>query len=43
MTVDAQTFEIFQALQLPDPSGRPKYQRLADALVEAIRKGVWRP
>ena len=43
MTVDAQTFEIFQVLQLPDPSGRPKYQRLADALVEAIRKGVWRP
>lgn len=37
------TENVFQVLQMPDRSGRPKYQRLADALVEAIRQGVWRP
>lgn len=35
--------EFFQVLQLPDRSGRPKYQRLADTLVDAIRQGLWRP
>ena len=34
---------VFQILQLPDRTGRPKYQRLADVLVDAIRQGVWRP
>lgn len=34
---------VFQALHRPDRSGRPKYQRLADALIEAIRQGIWRP
>lgn len=35
--------EFLQILNMPDRSGRPKYQRLADALVDAIRNGVWRP
>lgn len=34
---------VLQVLQQPDRTGRPKYQRLADVLVEAIRQGVWRP
>lgn len=43
MTAEAVRGEIFGLLQLPDRSGRPKYQRCADALVEAISRGVWRP
>ncbi len=35
--------EVFQVLAFPDRSGRPKYQRLADAMVEAFRRGIWRP
>lgn len=35
--------EIFAPLRRPDPTGRPKYQRLAQALVEGIRRGVWSP
>ena len=35
--------EFLQVLQRPDRSGRPKYQRLADTLVDAIRQGVWQP
>lgn len=35
--------EYLQVLQLPDRTGRPKYQRLADTLIEAIRQGVWLP
>ncbi|MDQ8031693.1 MAG: GntR family transcriptional regulator [Bordetella sp.] len=35
--------EAFDALHLPDPSNRPKYQRLADTLVDAVRRGIWQP
>lgn len=35
--------EIFDTLRHPDRSGRPKYQRLADALLEAVKQGYWRP
>lgn len=34
---------MFELLKLPDRSGRPKYQRLADLIVDSIRQGVWRP
>lgn len=43
MNIPARQEEVFQALLLPDRSGRPKYQRLVDALVDGIRRGVWRP
>ncbi|HVZ46895.1 MAG TPA: GntR family transcriptional regulator [Ramlibacter sp.] len=43
MNGEAVRQEIFGSLSRPDRSGRPKYQRCADALVEAIRRGVWRP
>lgn len=43
MSPEARRHEVFQVLALPDRSGRPKYQRLVDALVEAIRRGLWRP
>jgi GntR family transcriptional regulator len=35
--------ELFAGLQQPDASGLPKYQRLVNTLVEAIRRGLWRP
>lgn len=35
--------EFLQALHLPDRSGRPKYQRLVAALIDAIQHGAWRP
>jgi len=35
--------DVFQALQRLDRSGLPKYQRLAQALVEGMRNGHWRP
>jgi GntR family transcriptional regulator len=35
--------DVFDVLRMPDHSNRPKYQRLADVLVEAIRRGIWRP
>jgi GntR family transcriptional regulator len=34
---------VFAPLQHPDRSGKPKYVRVADTLVDAIRQGVWRP
>jgi GntR family transcriptional regulator len=43
MGVEARRLELFQALGQPDRSGRPKYQRLADTMVEAIKRGLWRP
>lgn len=43
MNGETMRHELFQTLKLPDRSGRPKYQRLADTLVEAIRRGIWRP
>lgn len=43
MNAEAIRHEIFETLSRPDRSGRPKYQRCADAMVEAIRRGVWRP
>lgn len=35
--------EIFAELRKPDRTGVPKYQRLSNVLVDAIRRGVWRP
>lgn len=43
MTPESLRRDVFQALAYPDRLGRPKYQRLVDALVEAFRRGVWRP
>lgn len=43
MRTDTRRSEVFQSLHHMDRSGRPKYQRLADVMVEAFRKGVWRP
>lgn len=43
MSAEARRLELFQMLRQPDRSGRPKYQRLADTLVEAIKRGLWRP
>ncbi|MEQ8441370.1 MAG: GntR family transcriptional regulator [Alphaproteobacteria bacterium] len=43
MTVEMQELEIFKNLGRPDPSGVPRYRRLADALVEGIKQGVWKP
>jgi len=43
VSVEARRLELFQALRHADRSGRPKYQRLADTLVEAIKRGLWRP
>lgn len=43
MNTQVRGMEVFDALRMPDPINRPKYQRLADALVDAIRRGVWRP
>lgn len=35
--------EVVQHLQRLDRSGLPKYQRLARALIEGIRRGEWQP
>lgn len=43
MKAESPGTEIFDLLRRPDRSGRPKYQRLADALLEAIKQGHWRP
>ena len=43
MITDTRRLEVFQSLHHNDRSGRPKYQRLADVMVEAFRKGIWRP
>jgi GntR family transcriptional regulator len=43
MSADARRAQIFETLKQPDRSGRPKYQRLASALIEAIKRGVWHP
>lgn len=34
--------ELFAALSRKDPSKRPKYQRLTEALTEGIRAGIWK-
>ncbi|WHZ11534.1 MAG: hypothetical protein OJF60_001973 [Burkholderiaceae bacterium] len=39
----ANHLEIFAELRKPDRSGLPKYQRLSNVIVNAIRRGVWRP
>lgn len=43
MNADARRLEIFETLRQPDRSGLPKYQRLVNALLEAIKRGLWRP
>lgn len=43
MSVDTRRLELFEALRQPDRSGLPKYQRVANTLLEAIKHGVWRP
>ena len=43
MTAALSPSNIFETLRRPDFSGRPKYQRLADTLIEAIKQGYWRP
>lgn len=35
--------EAFSALGRKDPTRRPKYQRLVEALTEGIRSGIWNP
>ncbi len=35
--------DLFATLKRPDRSGRPKYQRLAQTLIEGIKRGVWGP
>lgn len=43
MSAEARGLELLNALRQPDRSGRPKYRRLADTLVEAFKSGVWSP
>ncbi|CFW84871.1 GntR family transcriptional regulator [Bordetella pertussis] len=43
MDTDAIRSEIFGQLARPDNSGIPKYRRLSNILVEAIRRGVCQP
>lgn len=43
MNAKTQEFEIIGALAHADRSGLPKYQRLVNALIEAIRRGLWQP
>ena len=43
MSADTRRLELFEALRQPDRSGLPKYQRVANTLIEAIKRGVWRP
>lgn len=43
MNTDTRHFEIFEALYQPDRSGLPKYQRLVNTMLEAIKRGLWRP
>jgi GntR family transcriptional regulator len=43
MSVEARRVELFQALRQPDRSRRPKYQRLVETMLEAIKRGLWRP
>lgn len=43
MTTEIQDLEVFKNLARPDYSGLPRYRRLADALVEGIKKGCWKP
>lgn len=43
MNANVQRFELFDLLKQPDRSGLPKYQRLANTLLDAIRRGLWRP
>lgn len=43
MKDDAPHAAVFDELRRPNRSGVPKYQRLANVLVDAISRGVWRP
>ena len=43
MKADVFPSEIFAILRRPDRSGRPKYQRLSETFIEAIKQGHWRP
>lgn len=35
--------ELFSELHRPDSSGLPKYRRLSNTLIEAIKLGIWAP
>lgn len=43
MNANAQRLELFEVLRQPDRTGVPKYQRLVNTLLDAIRRGLWRP
>lgn len=43
MTTELFDLDIFKSLERPDSSGLPRYRRLADALVEGIKQGCWKP
>ncbi|HLU03682.1 MAG TPA: GntR family transcriptional regulator [Advenella sp.] len=43
MNTQARRLAVFESLQIPDFTKRPKYQRLVDALVDGIRRGIWQP
>src|SRR5438874_848951 len=43
MAAESRRMEVFDGLRQPDRSGVPKYQRLANALLDGISRGVWRP
>lgn len=41
--MNAPVADVLLQLQRPDRSGLPKYQRLAHALIEGMRRGHWNP
>ncbi len=43
MNAEVRHIEVFENLYQQDRSGLPKYQRLCNAILEAIRRGLWRP
>jgi GntR family transcriptional regulator len=43
LTLAVDVNSLFKVLYLQDNSGLPKHQRLTNALVDAIEKGVWGP
>lgn len=43
MNAEALRTKIFSELLRPDRTGLPKYQRLSNVLVQAIKHGLWQP
>jgi GntR family transcriptional regulator len=43
MEVESKELDVFEQLRRPDPRGVPKYVRLSEALIEAIKEGRWKP